>query len=416
MKRISQLMQPPYSIGSLNARLVEIRRRLAWVLPDSTPAKLANLAVASAQFALGHEVMRAWPVVVKIDISPLCNLRCTVCVHARPSENSSDELKGQSFSSTARMTVGQFQRITDEIAGKTMAVSLYYVGDPLMHPDLDEMCRIARDARLNSHISTNFSFTLSDARIASIVTSGLTHLTVCVDGLTQESYGRTRVGGRIALVLDNLERVVRCRRELGRSYPRVEVQYLKYQHNVGELAAAWRRFADLGVDQFTEMWGDLHNYTDLSPGRYEVVAPKPDRRIPQCLWPYFTLQIKYDGDVVPCVNYRMGPQYSSVGERRVLGNVFATSVWSVWNSPEYQALRRFVSRPKRVEQEPGLGETFCEGCPQIYVTRIERNLRRANAHRWEDLYEMANRRRVVRIADRTLPALGRAHEVVDHTA
>jgi MoaA/NifB/PqqE/SkfB family radical SAM enzyme len=404
MKRISQLMQPPYPIGSLRARAVEVRRRFAWLLPGATPAKLANLAVAGAQFALKHEVMRAWPVVVKIDISPLCNLHCTVCVHARPSESSSEELKGQSFSSNARMTVGQFQRITDEIAGKTMAVSLYYIGDPLMHPSLDEMCGIARDARLNSHISTNFSFKLSDARIASIVTSGLTHLTVCVDGLTQESYGRTRVGGRIALVLENLERIMRCRTDLGRSYPRVEVQYLKYQHNVGELGEAYRRFGALGVDQFTEMWGDLHNYTDMSPGQYEVVAPKLTRPIPQCLWPYFTLQIKYDGDVVPCVNYRMGPQYSDVGERRVLGNVFETNVWAVWNSPKYQALRRLVSRPDRVGQEPGLAKTFCDGCPQIYVTHIERNLRRANEHRWEDLYEMDDRRRVVRIADGRKPA------------
>lgn len=49
-----------------------------------------------------------------------------------------------------------------------------YAGDPLVHPDLDRMCRIAHDAGVNSHINTNFSFPLSDARIDSIVASGLT--------------------------------------------------------------------------------------------------------------------------------------------------------------------------------------------------------------------------------------------------
>lgn len=297
------------------------------------------------------------------------------------------------------MTVAQFRRIIDEIAGKTMAVSLYYIGDPLVHPDLDEMCGIARDAGINSHVSTNFSTNFSfksDARIESIVTSGLTHLTVCVDGLTQESYERTRVGGRIAVVLDNLERVVRCKKRLGRAFPQVEVQYLNYQHNVNELAAASDRFIALGVDQFTEMWGGLHNYTDMSPGQFEVIGPKASKRVPQCLWPHFALQIKYDGDVVPCVNYRMGPQFSTVGEQRVIGNVFQTSVWDLWNSARYRALRRIVSEPTRVDGESALAETFCNGCPQILDTHIEQNLRRGNEYRWEDLYEMDDRKRVVR--------------------
>ncbi|MFL5386223.1 MAG: SPASM domain-containing protein [Longimicrobiaceae bacterium] len=385
-------------MSPLRRRMVDLNRRWGWLLPGITPRKLANLLMAGAQFVLKSEVMRAWPVIVKIDISPLCNLRCTICVHARPDEDASEEWKGQTFGAGARMSVEQFKRIIDEIAGKTMAVSLYYVGDPLMHPDLPELCRIANDAGLNSHISTNFSFNLSDERISAIVESGLTNLTVCVDGMTQESYGRTRVGGRIALVLGNLERLMRRRAELGRSRPRVEVQYLKYQHNLAELPVAYRVFGDLGVDQFTEMWGDLHNYTDMSPGRFEVIGPKRDRALPQCLWPHFALQIKYDGDVVPCVNYRMGPQYSTSGDRRIVGNVFRTSVWEVWNSPRYQALRRIVSRPRRARSEPALTTTFCDGCPHIFDTHVDRNLRRATEHRWEDLYQIDSRKRVVQIA------------------
>jgi MoaA/NifB/PqqE/SkfB family radical SAM enzyme len=398
MKNIYQSMQPPFKEGSLQARMSDIHRRWAWLIPGLTARKLANLCLAIFQFLCKNEVMRAWPVIAKIDISPLCNLRCTVCVHALATENSPAELKGQTFNPNAKMTLEHFQLIVNELAGKTMALSLYYAGDPLLHPDLDEMCRRSRQANLNTHVSTNFSFKLSDARIASLVESGLTNLTVCVDGLTQENYERTRVGGNIALVLHNLERVVQHRNSLGRKYPLVEVQYLKYQHNLCELEAARQRFDTLGIDRFTEMWGDLHNYTDESPGQYEVLAPKQNRLIPQCLWPHFSLQIKYDGDVVPCVNYRMGPQNSTEGESRVLGNVFRHGIWEVWNSVQYRALRRTVSNPQRVNQEPALACTFCDGCPQIFDTEIEQNLRRGNEHRWEDLYAMNDRQQVIRIA------------------
>ena len=83
-----------------------------------------------------------------------------------------------------------------------------------MHPHLDEICDATREAGINAHVSTNFSFTLSDDRLRSLLSCGLSHLSVCVDGLTQESYSKTRVGGRIELVLDNLRRLLQLRREM----------------------------------------------------------------------------------------------------------------------------------------------------------------------------------------------------------
>lgn len=403
MKRFSLKAQPPYPssrrpywLGGLTDRVQDIKRRQGWFLENLTLAKSVNLLIAVTQFILQREVLRAWPVIVKIDISPLCNLHCTICVHAYATEDSNAELRAQTFQADQRMSLNNFERIVQEVSGKTTAVSLYYVGDPLMHPDLDEMCRVAWEAGLNSHVSTHFSYKMSDERIGDIVTSGLTHLTVCVDGLSQEKYSRTRVGGRIDLVLDNLERLLSRRAELCRIYPKVEVQYLKYQHNIDELEEARNRFLGIGVDQFTDFWGDLHNYTDISPGSYKVIKPRKRKSLPQCLWPHFSLQIKYNGDVVPCVNYRMGPQFSASGDKRVVGNVFQTSVWAVWNSPEYQALRRFVSNPERVHKEPGLAKTFCDGCPQIFETEIHKNLRRGDQHRWEELYQIGDRKRVVR--------------------
>jgi hypothetical protein len=99
---------------------------------------------------------------------------------------------------------------------------------PLFIRTSNHLCRMASEAGLNSHVGTNFSFMLSDQRIADIVTSGLTLLTVCVDDLSRETYGLTRVGGR---------------------YPRVEVQFIKFQHTVDELQLANRRSRALGVDQ-----------------------------------------------------------------------------------------------------------------------------------------------------------------------
>jgi MoaA/NifB/PqqE/SkfB family radical SAM enzyme len=304
------------------------------------------------------------------------------------------------------MTVEQFRKIIEQLEGRTATVSLYTWGDPLTHPDLDAMCRIAHDAGLQVHISTNLSFKLSDERVRSLVESGLTHLTVCVDGLSQEKYERTRVGGRIDWVLDNLRRVLAARRSLGRAFPKVEVQYIKFQHNVDELDAARRLTEELGVEQFADFWGALHNYADREPEHYEILAPKPKRALPQCYWPHFSMVVKYNGDVIPCCEHRMAAQHMVGGDARVFGNVFRDGVANVWNGEAYRQARRIVSDPGVVKTDPALRQHFCDGCFVIFDTGIKHTARWANEFRWEDLYRRDERGRVVRRpkAETGLPA------------
>jgi MoaA/NifB/PqqE/SkfB family radical SAM enzyme len=384
-----------WNAGAIGTVLNNFRRRHEWFLEGASMRQMSNLVLAGTHFALRREVVRSWPVLVKVDISPLCNLRCTYCVHASPGDDNA--LRQQDFRRHQLMSVEQFERITREIAGRSAAVALYYVGDPLMHPDLAAMCATAAQFRLNSHVSTNFSFKLNDDRLGALITSGLSHLTVCVDGMTQDGYERTRVGGRLDRVLDNLERLLAFRAELGRRYPKVEVQYIKYQHNLDEVDEAARWARERGVDQFTDYWGNLYNYADISPDRYEVLGPKPPGALPLCAWPHFAMQIKWDGDVLPCCYHRVAEQYRPDGDARPVGNVFATSVAEVWNSPAYRHLRRLVSDPRRSATEPDLAGAFCEGCPAVFDTTDTAAERTGERWAWEDLYERDERRNVRRI-------------------
>lgn len=369
-------------------------RRRHWLFSRLRPGHVWNYLVGGLHFALKHERVSSWPAVVKIDISPICNLRCTVCVHADP--GGMDMIERQVFAPGHKMSVAQFRRIIDEIRGKSATVSLYTWGDPMTHPDLDEMCRIAHAAGLQVHISTNFSFKLKDERIRSLVESGLSHLTVCVDGLSQEKYERTRVGGRIEWVLDNLRRVMEVRRALGREFPKVEVQYIKFAHNLDEVEPARKLTEELGVEQFADFWGALHNYADREPVNYEVLGPRKNQALPQCYWPHFSMVVKYNGDVIPCCEHRMAAQHMAGGDARVFGNVFKTSVAEVWNNEEYRKARRIVSNPEVVNAQPELHKHFCDGCFVIFDTTISKNGRWGNSHQWEDVFVMDERGRPVR--------------------
>jgi MoaA/NifB/PqqE/SkfB family radical SAM enzyme len=340
-------------------------RRVSWFLENLTLKKLVNLCLAGSEFTLKRERMIAWPLVLKIDISPLCNLRCTVCVHAKP--NGEGYLENQYFHKSHKMPVKSYRRIIDEIKGRSTAVSLYYMGDPLLHPDLDEMCHIAHKAGLNVHISTNFSFRLSDERIRSLVESGVTHITVAVDGLSQETYGLTRINGNIEWVLSNLKRLCQFKQERGQLYPKIEVQYLKFKHNLNELEPALRLFKEFKVDQMTIKTGEMENWASLGLRKEKVVGGERNKLLPKCTWPHFFMLVKYNGDVIPCCTYREREQYSVIDDSRSVGNVFQTSVWEIWNSPKYRQMRRLVSNPSTGALEAESEKIFCYGCRKVYT-------------------------------------------------
>ena len=389
---LSRLGQRPRSLA------IRVGRRGDWLLNGLTARKAANLAKAAGACLAKRAAVRSWPVFILADLSPACNLHCTVCLHAHADGN--PDLERQRLQGSQRMSVANYARLIDEIKDYSLGVVLWYLGDPIVYPELLEVCRITGQAGLNSHVSTNFSRPLSDDWIAELIRSGLTYLTVCVDGWTQETFEKTRVGGNLACVVSNLRRACAIRRKLRQRFPRIEVQYIKYQHNLHEFPAACRALLDIGVDNTHELWGWLHNYTDRDPGKYSVFRPRRAGLLPRCHWPHLFTIVKCSGDVVPCWSFRLGEQYTEGGDARAIGNAFETSLWDVWTSPAYEQVRRLACDPMLSRQGSKWAECFCDSCPRLFASDFrERTCRYANEHRWEEFYETGPQGRTIRLAD-----------------
>ena len=93
------------------------------------------------------------------------------------------------------------------------------------------MVELASRKRITTFVSSNFSFNFGREEIKRIADSGLTSLTVCLDGMTQDIYERTRVKGRVDYIINNLKYLQQYKAENNRKFPFIEVQFLKYPHN-----------------------------------------------------------------------------------------------------------------------------------------------------------------------------------------
>ena len=109
-----------------------------------TIKKLWNLSKSIFSYLTKKQKADYYPPVIKIDLSPLCNLHCPICVHAAPKDNS-NILSQQHFDSSHMMSVESFKKIIDEVKGKTQSVYLYLMGEPFMHPHICEMSKYAKN-------------------------------------------------------------------------------------------------------------------------------------------------------------------------------------------------------------------------------------------------------------------------------
>lgn len=126
---------------------------------------------------------------------------------------------------------------------------------------------------------------------------------------------------------------------------------------------------------------------------------------PRCSWPHFAMVVKFDGSVIPCCVYRIGAQYAAHGDARVVGNAFADGIWKVWNSPEYQGMRRLVSNPATSTADSATAGSFCEGCSKLFTSDHPRPYVTGKANSWDDFYVFDERGRVAKRSQSTSTAL-----------
>ena len=114
------------------------------------PGKLWNIFKLALKYYFRLESLKTYPVLVKMDVTPICQLKCPVCIHGADSA----ELEKQDFKNK-EMNFELFRKLTDELAGKTLAFSLYHLGEPLLNKDIYKMITYATNQGVNCYFTSN---------------------------------------------------------------------------------------------------------------------------------------------------------------------------------------------------------------------------------------------------------------------
>ena len=117
-----------------------------------------------------------------------------------------------------------------------------------MNKNFFEFVKIAKECNIYVTTSTNGHY-FTEQNIKKTLECGLDSMIISLDGTTQETYEKYRIGGQLERVLSGTAKLVAERNRLKLRTPNIALQFLVMKHNENELADVKRIADQLGVDK-----------------------------------------------------------------------------------------------------------------------------------------------------------------------
>ncbi len=338
-----------------------------------------------------------YPILAVIEPTSACNLHCPACP------------TGMKLDSREKTTLSypRFCEIIDELSPYLMYLYFFNWGEPLLHKDSIKMINYASQKGINVRISSNLSFKMSDEFAQELVKSGLHYLVVGLDGVDQESYAKYRRGGDFELVVSNVKKIAKYKKQLNKETPLLHLPYHVFKHNEDTVAEAQKLAETIGFDLFTV------DYSYIPPKDAGTKIEGPSNKSLSiydkimesftfertCSWLYGAIVHNPNGSVSPCCGI--------VYEDHDFDNWSKDKhICSIMNNTKYVLARNITRKTNKdatFKLDDGMGfthieidpstEVICKKCPTPYIWGKIKNIVTPNiVARLQEDYKRANLR------------------------
>ncbi len=155
-----------------------------------------------------------------------CNLKCPAC----PTGVGAANLK-----ETA--TLEDYETVCREFGDYLDIYYLYNWGEPTMAKSFLSIISRLSTEPFRVHVSSNFSVPLKDELIRALAEAPNLSLRINIDGATQETHEKYRINSKLAVILDNCERLSRALKTSATPPHSVHIGFLAFDYNASEAQA-----------------------------------------------------------------------------------------------------------------------------------------------------------------------------------
>ncbi len=264
----------------------------------------------------GEHHVAPGPIHLDIETTTYCNLKCPMCERTV-------RMKQKTFPKIRHMDMDFYRKIIDEgVEIGVASIKLNYLGEPLMHPDVVEQVRYAKEKGIvDVMFNTNAVF-LDDKMARDLMDAGLDSLFISFDSANKEKFEAIRIGTTIETVYENAMRFFEIRNS--------DPKYHRVQYRVSKVILKDDTAEDLNA--FLEMFHDKADSVGFNTCMDYVDAPEETVNSQNlcCEQPWQRILIRVDGKSYPCC---MGPYDLSIG------NANEMSIKDMWHGKLMNSIR-----------------------------------------------------------------------------
>ena len=269
----------------------------------------------------------SWPLTIYLEPTNVCNMECSFCPHGI------EDYEARAGYSE-HMPFDLYARLIGEIAaaGGVRALKLYFFGEPLLHPRIEDMLWLASRASERVEVTTNGT-ALTEKVAKAMIAAKTGYLRVSIYR-EYEKYSW--------LILRNVRRLREMRDDSGAERPAIFVKCFS-PADVPDLTMRYEGVADeVGVERFHSIGSDCIPVEALT-GKQKA-----------CAFPFYTLVIKANGDAVPCC--------VAWEKSLVVGNANQSTIRELWTSERMREIQRLHLSGKRCSL------AACKDCDTLHNT------------------------------------------------
>lgn len=313
------------------------------LLSKLTFRRLTNAAqlFASYYFSKAYKKPFVWgnPITMEIEPTTSCNLRCPQCPSGL-----------REFTrNTGMLDLELYKKIIDEIHEDLVWLILYFQGEPFLNKQFLEFVKYAAQKNIYTATSSNAHY-FTDEMAKATVESGLDRLIISIDGTTQDTYGKYRIGGKIEKVIEGTQLLLKWKKTLGKTTPHIIWQFIAFRHNEHQIPEIKKLAKQIGVDEVGIKTAQIYDYQsseNLIPENESLARYKKtdsgyvikNTLLNQCWRIWRGSVITWDGLVVPCC-------FDKDATHR-FGDVSTQSFADVWNSEKYMSFRNAILQSRK---------------------------------------------------------------------
>jgi radical SAM protein with 4Fe4S-binding SPASM domain len=276
-----------------------------------------------------------FPASISVEPTDQCNLRCPECpsgLHLLT--RNSGYIDWNTYSS-----------IIDQFRKYGLSLNLYFQGEPFLHSNLLRMISYAAKSKIYTCISTNGQL-LQSFPPEDLINSGLNRLIISADGLSQETYEKYRIGGKLDKIIKGMQNLSKVKREIRALNPYIVLQFIVWRHNEHELTNVKKWAKNNGaeliqiksaqvsynkdINNILPQNGRFSRYFKTASGKLEIKSTIPDK----CWKMWHSCVMTWNGDFVPCCFDK--------DAKFVMGNLKNETFLSIWKNEKYNQFRQQI--------------------------------------------------------------------------